>query len=76
MKLVHTGCSIKIRPYSFNHTCSHDKNPSNFKTALICYYTELSFEVYKFFSRSTGLEMGSRQSLKSKTKMSRRDAFY
>ena len=45
----HTGCSIKIQSHSFNHTCSQDRNPSNFKTTFICYYTELSFEVYTSF---------------------------
>ena len=44
----YTGCAIKNWWHSFNHTCSHDRNPSNFKTAFICYYTELSFEVYNF----------------------------
>ena len=44
-----TGWPIKIHPNSFNLTCSHDRNTSNFKTAFICYYTELSFEVYNFF---------------------------
>ena len=44
-----TGWSIKNGSHSFNHTCSHDRNPSNFKTVFICYYTELSFEVYNAF---------------------------
>ena len=47
--IVSTGCAIKNWSHSFNHTCSHDRNPSNFKTTFICYYTELSFEVYNFF---------------------------
>ena len=45
---VCTGCAIKIGTHSFNLTCSHDTYPSNFKTTFICYYTELSFEVYNF----------------------------
>ena len=44
-----TGSSIYIGTHSFNLTCSHDRYPSNFKTTFICYYTELSFEVYNFF---------------------------
>ena len=44
-----TGCSIKIRPHSFNHTCSHDKNTFNFKTVFIYHNTELYFEVLNSF---------------------------
>ena len=45
----HTGCTIKNWTHSFNHTCSHGRNAFNFKSTFICYYTELSFEVYNFF---------------------------
>ena len=45
----YTGCAIKNGTHSFNHTCSHDRNPSNFKTTFICFYIELSFEVYNSF---------------------------
>ena len=48
-RAVCTGCAIKNGTHSFNHKCSHDRNPSNFKTTFICYYTELSFEVYNSF---------------------------
>ena len=42
----YTGCAIKNWSHTFNHTCSNDRNPSNFKTNFICYYTELSYDVY------------------------------
>ena len=44
-----TGWPIKIRPHSFNLIFSHDRVPSNFKTAFNCYYTDLSFEIYDSF---------------------------
>ena len=44
--IVCTGCAIKNGTHSFNQPCSHDRNPCNFKITFICYYTELSFEVY------------------------------
>ena len=44
-----TGCAIKNWSHTFNHTCSHARNPFNFKSAFICYLSELSFEVYNFF---------------------------
>ena len=46
---TNTGCAIKNWSHTFNHTCSHDRNPSNFKSAFICYLSELSFEVYNSF---------------------------
>ena len=46
---LHTGWTIKNWSHSFNHICSHDRNPSNFKSTFICYNTELSFEVYDSF---------------------------
>ena len=49
LKDVCTGCAIKNWSQSFNLKCSHDRNPSNFKNTFICYYTELSFEVYTSF---------------------------
>ena len=41
-----TGCAIKNGTHSFNYTPSHDRNLSNLKLTFICFYTELSFEVY------------------------------
>ena len=49
MWVLYTGSFIYIGTHSFNLTCSHDRYPSNFKTTFICYYKELSFEVYNFF---------------------------
>ena len=46
---INTGWPIKIRPHSFNFTCSHDTVPSNFKIAFFCYYAELSFGIYNAF---------------------------
>ena len=43
------GCAIKIGTHSFDLTCSQDRYSSNFKTKFICYYAELSFEVYNSF---------------------------
>ena len=45
----HTGCDLKNWTHSFNHKCSHDRNPSNFRNSFICYHAELSFEVYNSF---------------------------
>ena len=47
--LAFTGWAIKNWSHSFNHTFSHDKNPSNFNSAFICYLSELSFKVYNSF---------------------------
>ena len=44
-----TGCAIKNGTHCFNQTYSQDRNVCNFKTTFICYYTELSFEVYDAF---------------------------
>ena len=44
-----TGCAIKNWSPSLYHTYSNDRNPFNFKTTFICYYSELSFEVYSSF---------------------------
>ena len=41
-----TGCAIKNGTHSFDYKCSYDRNPSNFKTKFIFYWTEPSFEVY------------------------------
>ena len=46
---IHTGSAIKNWTHSFNQTCSHDRNPFNFKTKFICFYIELSFEVHNSF---------------------------
>ena len=32
-----TGWAIKNWSHTMNHTCSHDRNPSNFKTTFIFY---------------------------------------
>ena len=47
--VYHTGCSIKIQSHYSNHTSSHKRNTSKFKTTFIYYYIELSFEVYNSF---------------------------
>ena len=65
---VFTGCAIKNWTHTLNYACSHNRNPSNFKTTIIYYYTELSFEVYNTFL--------GHPSLKPKTRMSREGAFY
>ena len=44
-----TGSAIKNRTHYLNHACSHDRNPSNFKSTFRYYHTELSFEVYNIF---------------------------
>ena len=43
LNLLLTGWTIKIGTHSFDLSCSHDRNPPNFNTKFLFYYTELSF---------------------------------